>query len=132
MSYIAGTAQPYNINKPKLRGGEVVTRIYKNASGETIALDEIGIDFYSVTPTNQSPSHDVSVVMTAGVKLLNRTKLILGTASSRVIASIEMIGSFDSITENSGNYYNMTWTWDDGGSCEVNIESFAAAITDSI
>ncbi len=85
-----------------------ICRLYKNASDTIIAIDKVCI-------TVEQNSINVGKIDTSGEILQkfdtyvdtirkNRTLLHLEIGGSRVVATIQMIGTYDSIEENGGNF----------------------------
>lgn len=87
-----------------------LTRIYYNASGDTLRIDKVSID---ITPPNYKElraGNDPGLQMCLGPQKVNATNITSSTvlAGSRVIANIELIGDFDAYDE-TGPQYDIKW-----------------------
>lgn len=103
-------------------------RIYKNSEGKTIAIDEIGISIdKSQIQYNKFHRH-VDLIS------VKRTLLHLTVGGSRVVSLIQMIGDYDSITEDSGNYLVATWlaSSPDENDLEVSFSEHVAQVGDTV
>ena len=92
---------------------DTVCRIYKNLSGKVLAIDEIYITVNNLqlNAGARDDSGDLIQKLLVSVDTIkkSRTLLFLETPSSRVISSIQMIGNFTSLEDNSGNYLVAVW-----------------------
>ena len=100
-------------------GNGSVTRIYKNAAGDTIRIDDVSIQFFAHQRPQLSSSHDneFHVFFKRGVKT---TRFNPGPGSSRVVSEITFIGDHSSVTEAAGDFTYATWEFDDND-CEVDF-----------
>lgn len=80
------------------------TRIYRNSDNCVIAIDDISVTYDSHWLPNRTVHNSVNLSH-------SRQLLYLGTGD-RIVASIQMIGDFESITEDSGNYLTAVWATD--------------------
>jgi hypothetical protein len=91
-----------------------VTRIYKNATDEVIGMDQISISVAknSIAVTNRDHTNEPRQMFDVYVDKITkiRTRIHEGAGGDRTIATIQMIGTYDSIQEDSGNFLNATWT----------------------
>ena len=90
------------------------TRIYKNSDSTVIAIDDLSISYDSHWLADRRVHNAVKMVSA-------RTLLYLGVGD-RVVAQIQMIGDFLSLTEDSGNY--LTATWKTNSTAEANAIGF--------
>lgn len=89
-----------------------VTRIYKNQEDIVLAIDDISVDVEILRiQTEDTKKWHHSATFTH-----NRTLLYLGTAD-RVVDLILVVGDFDSISLDAGNFNTPVW---DGSSVEIN------------
>jgi hypothetical protein len=94
-------------------GYSCVVRIYKNAAGETLGMDEINIKFFSRQVTRELNTQDQEIHYGFQIMSINRTLIVSGLITDRDIAEIKVIGDFASITADSGDYKTMTWNYFD-------------------
>lgn len=91
-----------------------VTRIYKNAAGDTIGIDEILVEFFAVQKVNQSTTlHDNEFVHFVKIDKIKRTVMFPSVAASRVVASMKVIvegGKSYTVSVDAGDYLTVTWT----------------------
>jgi len=120
-----------NMSQSKQLGSTSVVRIYKNAAGATIGMDELNIIFTSFQKIPNTPGDDSVIFYSGQVKTNRRTTIIEGSGGDRDVATIKVIGDFNSITENSGDYLYMTWTTD-ANDIELGVPSTVALIGDTI
>jgi hypothetical protein len=78
-------------------------RIYKNAADEVIGIDSVEVVVDEVR-INKELFH--LSVNTINVK---RTLLHLTAGASRVISKVQMMGSYDELEENAGNFFVLRW-----------------------
>ena len=105
-----------------------VTRIYKNATGTVIGTDEVTLTFDNIKKNDGNFHWHVRHI--ANVRTLMHLE---GAAADRDIATVNSIGTYSSILENSGNFLVVTWT---GGSTTndvvLTLESHVAIIGDTL
>lgn len=78
-----------------------VLRIYKNADNKVLAIDDIAV----VTDTRRITStrfHHSS-------RWTSKRMLIYLGIGDRIIDKIQVLGDFDSVTEDGGDYLTATW-----------------------
>lgn len=101
-----------------------VTRVYKNASGDTIRIDNIYLEAtgnpltMGVLPKTYARHVSTSVVHATGV--------------SRTVAGIELLTSADTIETVSGDYKTATWTTINAGVPVICDMSDLPGISDTV
>jgi len=104
-------------------------RIYKNAAG-----DVIGLDSFEVT-VNVQRLIEGFVTFHRSVDGINisRTLIHLNTGS-RVVATIQMVGDYSSITTDAGDFFVATWlaATSEENDVEITFENKVAKLGDTI
>jgi hypothetical protein len=105
-----------------------ICRIYKNNAGKVIAIDDV-----SVTVNKDQIRFDKILVHVDTIRT-NRTLLHLTTGASRVVATIQTIGNYSSIEENSGDFLIPKWNAASANEndVEISLASYVAKIGDSV
>jgi hypothetical protein len=97
--------------RPDKVGVGSLNRIYKNAAGDVLRIDEVTYEFSALPAMTPIIGGESTVTG----RLLQNSREVspkifsLDTGASRVVAEIQMIGDFTSFTENSGSYLTATW-----------------------
>lgn len=93
-------------------------RIYKNADAKVIAIDEIAINGCTRRISADTFHHSATMDY-------NRTLFHLGVGD-RTVALIQMVGTYNSLTEDSGNYLTATWdSPDNTNDVEISFNTLA-------
>ena len=90
-----------------------VCRIYKNSTSKVIAIDSIAITVDSTTIAAKSQDDTNEIIQRQFISVdtikKHRTLLHLETSGSRVVSTIQMIGHYTSLEENSGDFLIAKW-----------------------
>lgn len=98
-------------------GTGIATRVYRNAAGETIRVDDITIAFSARAREVLTQSHE-NAFLVSHKRSISTTRLYPGPASSRVVGEILFLGNFAETVEAGGDFTSATWTFNDND-CEV-------------
>lgn len=103
-------------------------RIYKNSAGKVIAIDEINVN------VNKEQINLAKFIVSLDKVDIDRTILHLTVGGSRIVSSIQMLGDYSSIQENSGNFFIVRWdaASADENYVEFSLESYVAKVGDTI
>lgn len=103
-------------------------RIYKNSAGKTIAIDEIALSIEKHQISFNKFHRHIDLIS------VKRTLLHLTVGGDRVVSLIQMIGDYDSIQEDSGNYLTAMWfaASPDENDLEVSFSEHVAQIGDTV
>ena len=93
-----------------------ITRIYDNTDGATLRVDRITINLTPPIGKTYRIGNDPGLQMSLGPQTVETT--IMGSASSRVVANVELTGSYND-WDTAGPPYNITWASKTIGSGQV-------------
>lgn len=104
-----------------------VCRIYKNASGKVIALEEVEV-------TVDKHKIKIDKYHRAVDKINVGRNTIYLDSGSRVVATVQILGNFSSVEENGGDYLVYTWNKasDNENDIQVSLEGKVAQIGDTV
>lgn len=109
-----------------------ICRIYKNASGKVIAIDSLFLTVDKLTiPTSKTTQ---KFHMSIDDVDRHRTLLHLETGGSRVVATIQQIGGYSSVEENSGNFLVIQYDKPsvDQNDILISLEPYVSKIGDTV
>ncbi len=104
-------------------------RIYRNAADDVIGIDSIEV---VVDEVRVNKELFVLAVNSCNVK---RTLLHLQTAASRIVSKIQMMGTYDELEENAGNFFVLRWLpppSNNQNTVEISISEQVAKLGDTI
>lgn len=108
-----------------------ITRVYKNANNKAIAIDCIDVtaNVLRLGSTTTDVRFHISID-----KINTKRSLIHLGVDDRVVSEIHMIGDYDSITTDSGNYFLVTWNKasDNENDVSFSLEPYVAKIGDTL
>lgn len=108
-----------------------ICRIYKNSNGTVIAIDDVSVtaNVLRLGSTNTTVRFHISVDKITPF----RTLFHLGSGD-RIVAQVQQIGEYDSVTVDSGDYLNVKWdrTSDNENDVEFNLGPYVAVIGDTV
>lgn len=105
-----------------------VCRIYKNSASKVIALESVEVTIDILQKADKTFHRSVNTVN------VSRRLVHLQLGGSRVIASVQAIGSYSSIEENGGNYLVATWAKksDNENDVVISLEGYVAVVGDTV
>lgn len=108
-----------------------ICRIYKNSNDKVLAIDEISVTANVLRTGNTST--DVKFHISVD-KITPERMLLHLEVGSRVVASIQQIGNYDSVTIDSGDYLLVTWNKesDNENDVQFSLEPYVAKIGDTV